>query len=180
VLLPVLALQRYQAMRSTAASVPYDVATLTEAVRRAVLQLFVKHELMGIETAQSMLAWPHSSFHVHDTVWAAADDKEFTVRLARYCARNPIALGRMEYDELQSAVTYHSDKPTGPTAGSETTDALEFLARVVSQSPTRARFYSDTMGRVRRLRLLRLAREPNRYAISHRSSNSQCSSRTGS
>ena len=26
------------------------------------------------------------------------------------------ALGRMDYDEQQSAVTYHSDKPTGPTA----------------------------------------------------------------
>jgi hypothetical protein len=82
-----------------------------------------------------MLNWPHSGFHAHDGVWVAADDKEFTVRLARYCARNPVALGRMEYDEQQSAVTYHSDKPTGPTAGSETTDALEFLARLTSHIP---------------------------------------------
>jgi len=42
------------------------------------------------------------------------------LRIARYCARNPIALGRMEYAEQESAVTYHSDKPTGPTAGSGT------------------------------------------------------------
>lgn len=84
-----------------------------------------------------MLAWPHSGFHAHDAVWSAADDKEFTVRLARYCARNPIALGRMEYDERQSAVTYHSDKPTGPTAGSETTDAVEFLARLTSHIPNK-------------------------------------------
>ena len=42
-----------------------------------------------------MLAWPHSGFHVHDAVWVAADDCEFTVRLARYCARNPVALNRM-------------------------------------------------------------------------------------
>jgi hypothetical protein len=41
----------------------------------------------------------------------------------------------MEYDEQHSAVTYHSDKPTGPTAGSETTDALEFLARLTSHIP---------------------------------------------
>ena len=54
----------------------------------------------------------------------------FATRLARYCARNPIAQGRMEYDAGQSAVTYHSDKPAGPTAGSETTDALEFLAKL--------------------------------------------------
>jgi hypothetical protein len=42
---------------------------------------------MDIDTAQSMLNWPHSGFHTHDEVWAPADDKEFTVRLARYCAR---------------------------------------------------------------------------------------------
>jgi len=65
----------------------HDVATLTEAFRRAVLKMFVKRELMDIGTAQSMLNWPHSGFHVHDAVWAPADDKEFTIRLARYCAR---------------------------------------------------------------------------------------------
>jgi hypothetical protein len=134
----------------------HDVTTLTEAFRRAVLQLFVKRELMDVETAQGMLAWPHSGFHVHDGVCVAADDKEFTVRLARYCARNPVALGRMEYDERQSAVTYHSDKPTGPTAGSETVDALEFLARVVSHIPNKGqvlqRYYGWYASRVRGMR----------------------------
>ncbi len=52
---------------------------------------------MDVEMAQGMLAWPHSGFHVHDGVWVAADDHEFTVRLARYCARNPVALSRLEY-----------------------------------------------------------------------------------
>jgi hypothetical protein len=131
----------------------HDVATLTEAFRRAVLEMFVKRELMDIDTAQGMLAWPHSGFHVHDGVWVAADDKEFTVRLARYCARNPVALGRMEYDEQQSAVTYHSDKPTGPTAGSETTDALEFLAKLTSHIPNKGqvlqRYYGHYASRVR-------------------------------
>ncbi len=131
----------------------HDVATLTEAFRRAVLKMFVKREFMDIETAQSMLAWPHSGFHTHDGVWAAAEDNEFTIRLARYCARNPIALGRMEYDEQQSAVTYHSDKPTGPTAGSETTDALEFLAKLTSHIPDKnqvlQRYYGHYASRVR-------------------------------
>jgi len=134
----------------------HDVTTLTEAFRRAVLQLFVKRELMDVETARGMLAWPHSGFHVHDGVCVAADDKEFTVRLARYCARNPVALGRMEYDERHSAVTYHSDKPTGPTAGSETVDALEFLARVVSHIPNKGqvlqRYYGWYASRVRGMR----------------------------
>jgi hypothetical protein len=129
---------------------------LTEAFRRAVLKMFVKRELMDIETAQGMLNWPHSGFHVHDGVWAAADDTEFTVRLARYCARNPVALGRMEYRQEHSAVTYHSDKPSGPTAGSETTDALEFLARLTSHIPDKGqvlqRYYGFYASRVRGMR----------------------------
>jgi hypothetical protein len=107
-------------------------------------------------TDGGFLAWPHSGFHVHDAVWASADDKEFTVRLARYCARNPIALGRMEYDDEQSAVTYHSDKPTGPTADSETTDALEFLARLTSHIPNKGqvlqRYYGWYSSRQRGMR----------------------------
>ncbi len=37
--------------------------------------------------AHSMLAWPHSGFHVHDGVWVAADDREFAVwpGTARIC-----------------------------------------------------------------------------------------------
>jgi hypothetical protein len=118
--------------------------------------LFVKRELMDVETAQSMLAWPHSGFHVHDGVCVATDERDFAVRLARYCARNPVALGRMKYDERHSAVTYHSDKPTGPTAGSETVDALEFLARVVSHIPNKGqvlqRYYGWYASRVRGMR----------------------------
>jgi hypothetical protein len=61
---------------------------------------------MVMDTDQGMLSWTHSGFHVHDALWAAADEKEFTVRLARYCVRNPIALGRMEYEEqLDTPIT---------------------------------------------------------------------------
>ncbi len=89
-----------------------EVLCLVEAgiIRRAVLRLFVRRELMDVETAQGMLAWPHSGFHVHDGVWIAAEDREFAVRLARYCARNPVALSRLEYQPDNATVTYHSNK----------------------------------------------------------------------
>jgi len=89
-------------------------------------------------------------------VRVAADDREFAVRLARYCARNPVALGRVQYRERDSSVTYHSDKPTGPTAGSETIDALEFLARIVSHIPNKGealqRYYGFYASRRRGMR----------------------------
>jgi len=57
--------------------------------------------------------------------------------LARYCARHPVALSRLTYQPAAGRVTYHSDKTSGPTAGAETLDVLDFLARVVSHIPNK-------------------------------------------
>ena len=65
----------------------------------------------------------------------AEDDRAFATRLARYCARNPVALERLTYGRTAKAVTYRSDKSEGPTAGTETADPLEFLARVLVHIP---------------------------------------------
>ena len=70
----------------------HEVAPLAEAFRRAVLRLFVRRGLFEDEDARAMLAWPHSGFHVHDGVWVSEDDRPFALRLARYYARNPVAL----------------------------------------------------------------------------------------
>jgi hypothetical protein len=63
------------------------------------------------------------------------DDRAFATRLARSCARNPVALERLTYDRADKAVTYRSDTSEGPTAGTETADPLEFLARVLVHIP---------------------------------------------
>ena len=113
----------------------HDTARLTEAFRRAVLQLFVRLERFDEDQAAGMLTWPHSGFHVHTAVWVPEDDRAFATRLARYCARHPVALERLTDDRTAKAVTYRSDKSEGPTAGTETADPLEFLARVLVHIP---------------------------------------------
>ena len=60
---------------------------------------------------------------------------EFPIAASRYCARNPVALERLTYDRAARAVMYRSDKSVGPTAGTETVDPLEFLARVLVHIP---------------------------------------------
>jgi hypothetical protein len=134
----------------------HDTASLTEAFRRAVLRLFVRRDLLEAETAAGMLAWPHAGFHVHDGVWVPAEDRAFALRLARYCARCPVALERLDYQPGGATVTYQSDKATGPTAGTETVDALEFLARVVSHIPEKGqvlqRYYGWSANRTRGVR----------------------------
>ena len=98
----------------------HDTARLTEAFRRAVLRLFMRGALFDEDQAAGMLMWPHSGFHVYTAVWVPEDDRAFATRLARYCARNPVALDRLTYDRAATAVTYRSDKSAGPTAGTET------------------------------------------------------------
>ena len=81
-----------------------------------MLRLFVRRGLFEREDAAAMLAWPHSGFHVHDAVLVPDGDVAFALRLARYCARNPVALERLEYDASERQVRYRSDKADGPTA----------------------------------------------------------------
>ena len=134
----------------------HDTVRLTEAFRRAVLRLFVRLELFDEDQAAGMLTWPHSGFHVHTAVWVPEEDRAFATRLARYCARNPVALERMTYDRAAKAVTYRSDKSEGPTAGMETVDPLDFLARVLAHIPDQGhvttRYYGWYANRPRGMR----------------------------
>jgi hypothetical protein len=67
-----------------------------------------------------------------------------------------VALARLAYRADTGAVTYQSDKASGPTAGAETVDALEFLARVVSHIPNKGqvlqRYYGWYANRTRGIR----------------------------
>jgi len=113
----------------------HDTAALTEAFRRAVLRRFVRRGICEADDADGMRAWPHSGCHVHDGVWVADGDLNVAKRLARYGARNPVALDRLPYDGPATLVPDRSDTRDGPTAGTETVDPLEFLARLVTHIP---------------------------------------------
>ena len=84
------------------------------------------------DQAEAMLQWPHSGFHVHTGVGVGEDERPSTLRLARYCARNPLALDRLTYDPAAEQLTYRSDKADGPTAGTAALDPLESLARLLT------------------------------------------------
>ena len=124
----------------------HDTLRLTEVFRRAVLRLFVRLGLFDVDQAAGMLQWPHSGFHVHDAVWVPEDDGAFRQRLARYCARNPVALERLTYDAQGKRVVYRSDKSEGPTAGAETVEPLEFLARVLTHIPDKGQVLTRYYG----------------------------------
>ena len=72
---------------------------------------------------------------MHTAVWLPREDRAFATPLARYCARNPVALERLTYDRAATVVRYSSDQSEGPTAGTETADPPEFLARLLVHIP---------------------------------------------
>jgi len=67
-----------------------------------VLKRFVDKGLLGREAAEGIPAWqagwPHSGFEVNDEVAVAEAERAGQLRLARYCARNPVALERLDED----------------------------------------------------------------------------------
>lgn len=87
---------------------------------------------------------------------SAAEDRPFALRLARYCARNPLALDRLTYDPATEQLTYRSDKTDGPTAGTQALDPLEFLARLLTHIPdpgqVMTRYYGWYASRTRGMR----------------------------
>jgi len=100
-----------------------------------VVRLVVRLELLAEDQAAGMRTWPHSGVHLRSAAWVPADDRAFATRLARYSARNPVALESLTYDRTAKAVTYRSDKSDGPTAGTATVAPLEFLARALVHVP---------------------------------------------
>ena len=62
---------------------------------------------------------------------------------------NPVALEQQTYGRTVKAVTYRSDTSVGPTAGTETADPLEFLARVLVHLPDQGHFTTTASPRAR-------------------------------
>ncbi len=131
----------------------HALAVLTEAFRRAVLRAFVQHGLFNDEVAASMLAWPHSGFHVHNAVRLDGEDLRGTLQLARYAARAPVALARITYDATKQQVLLASDKSEGPTAGTHAFAPLDFLAQLLTHIPRQGehlgRYYGAYASRTR-------------------------------
>jgi hypothetical protein len=117
----------------------HDTVRLTEAFRRAVLRLFVRRGILEDHEARSMIEWPHSGFHVHDSVCVPEGDKDFVARLARYCARNPVALERMEYGAKSGEVSYRSDRARDPRRELKPSTRWSSSLACSPTSPTSAR-----------------------------------------
>jgi hypothetical protein len=94
-------------------------------------------------------------------------------------ARRGQPLDRLTYDPATEQLTYRSDKSDGPTAGTQTLDPLEFLARLLTHIPdpgqvmTRYHGWYASRTRGTRARLAHLASDGRRLTASRSTSPSR-------
>jgi hypothetical protein len=129
--------------------VPYvDSGAAARLFRHRVLRLLLAAGRIDAERVELILGWRHTSgFSVHNEVVVHAGDGEGLERLARYLARPPVSLQRMEWDREKGQVLYRTGRGHAEERGGEEEragdvrndveriDELEFLARVVTQLP---------------------------------------------
>jgi len=97
---------------------------LEQLFRRKVLALLVRRERITQATADRLMQWSPTGF----SVWLGAPvqphETASRLRLARYLAKPPISLERMDFDAKNCLVTYRSDSQ-GRT---RRVQALDFMA----------------------------------------------------
>ena len=98
-----------------------------------MLAAFVRQGWLEEDAAAGMLAWPHSGFGAY--LGPRIEDGAALLRVARYCARAPVAESRLRYDAARAEVELVADRTEGPYAGVHRMAALEFVARWVDHVP---------------------------------------------
>lgn len=122
--------------------IPYvDSGVAARLFRHKVLRLLLDAELIDEDRVEMILGWRHTSgFSVHNEVVVQPGDGDGLERLARYLARPPVSLQRMEWDRETGEVLYRTGRGHAEERGNEEwgrddvrddverIDELEFLA----------------------------------------------------
>ncbi len=89
-----------------------DMDRLHAAWREAVFALYLDEGKIEQEVVENMRSWPHSGFHVDQSVHLAADDRAGVERLAQYRIRCPFSLSRLVKLTKTGEVVYKAEKDT--------------------------------------------------------------------
>ena len=118
--------------------VPFvDPAVAQRLFQRKVLGLLEREGLIAPERVALLLSWRHTGFSVHNSVRIAADDTDGLEALVRYLMRPPVSLARLQWlPGGQDVLHFPKGKGDDPGSSSpERIDAIEYVARVLSQIP---------------------------------------------
>jgi hypothetical protein len=88
----------------------FDMERLETAWQVAVFALYLAEEKIEPEVVENMRTWPHSGFHVDQSVHLAADDRAGIERLMQYMTRCPFSLSRLVKVTETGEVVYKAEK----------------------------------------------------------------------
>ncbi len=87
-----------------------DKERLHAAWREAVFALYLAENKIEPEVVENMRSWPHSGFHVDQSVFLAADDRLGVERVMQYMVRCPFSLSRLVKVTKSGEVVYKAEK----------------------------------------------------------------------
>ena len=132
---------------------PVPEPLLAERLRRAVLKLLVRKEVILPSLAAQMLAWRHGGFTVHNRVRVASADAEGRKSLAGYMLRAPFSLEKTTYDAASGTVVYRSRLHATFKRNFQLMPGVEWLALLCKHIPDRhehmVRYYGRYSSRTR-------------------------------
>ncbi len=113
------------------------IGQVQERVRRRVLKAFVRWGLLEADARDERLGWQHGGgFSLDASVRIEAHDREGLERLLRYCARPPLAAGRLQWvDARHERLRYQLPKPMADGSVELILPALELLERLSAFIP---------------------------------------------
>ena len=118
--------------------------------------------------AETMLAWRHTGFSIHNAVRLRAGDAAGRRRLAQYMLRAPFSLEKMSYDPVSGTVIYRSRMHKTLKRNYQIMPGADWLAQLCAHIPDRfehlvryAGWYSNRSRGKRR----RMCAEPGAVAL---------------
>jgi hypothetical protein len=145
---------------------------LQRTVQRRVLQYFRRHDLLDPSTTADMLTWQGTGgFSIDASVHIEGHDRHGLERLARYCARPPLALHRLHAiggtEALRSPDARLVYRLPGPTPDGRSDlllsplELLQRLARLVPPPRVHRHRYHGVLAPNARLRAEVIAQRPS-------------------
>jgi hypothetical protein len=156
-----------------------DKQRLHDAWREAVFALYLAEGKIEPEVVENMRTWPHSGFHVDQSVLLAAGDKAGIERVMQYMVRCPFSLTRLIKVTETGDIVYKAEKDdcrafpdpqkmfleTGVKRNYQLFSPLDFLAEFTQHIPAKGahlvRYYGWYSNKARGMRKKAAANLPS-------------------
>jgi len=134
-----------------------DLKPLEELFRALIFKMLKKEGKINQDLINKLLKWKHSGFNIHNGVRIEKDDEKGRESIAQYIMRNTFSINKINYNEKNGSIIYHSKMKKGKNKNNfEIYTPEEFIAAITQHIPERSfhmtRYYGYYSNKSRGLR----------------------------